>query len=237
MEDLARIDHGLQPRAGLRRALHGKQQGQQTVLVCRARVFAQSLAQRKMLGLGVRREPRGVGGEKGERRVRVLAVLGEIEVHAADQVPRRVPALQEVLYPAFRFRQFDAERSVQFLPESAKDLRGQILRARSWEAPPGPVGPIPRPAAPGRAPSATPHRCPDGCRGRSRTMRRILSSRRKAGEARSGFSGSELEKTVPRPALESIPQALSKPGFERRRVGSFDQPEAAMRRQGWGKGD
>ena len=40
-----------------------------------------------------------------------------------------------------------------------------------------------------------------------------------------------------RPALESIPQALSELGFEGRRVGSFDQPEAAVRRQGWGKRD
>ena len=40
VEDLARVDHGLQPRAGLRRSLHGKEQRQQTVLVRRARVLA-----------------------------------------------------------------------------------------------------------------------------------------------------------------------------------------------------
>ena len=129
VEDLAGIDQGLQPRAGLRRSLHGKKQRQQTVLVGRARILAQSLPQRKMLGLGIRRQPRGIGGEKGERRIRVFAIFGQIEVHAADQVPRRVPALQEVLYPAFRLCQFDAECGVQFLPEGAKDLRGQILRA------------------------------------------------------------------------------------------------------------
>ena len=48
---------------------------------------------------------------------------------AAHQVPGGVPALQEILYPAFRFRQLDAERGLQFPPESAQDLRGQILRA------------------------------------------------------------------------------------------------------------
>ena len=69
VEDLARIDHGLQPRTGLRRSLHGKKQRQQTILVCRAGIFAQSLTQRKMLGLGMRRQPRGVGGKKSERRI------------------------------------------------------------------------------------------------------------------------------------------------------------------------
>ena len=144
----------------------------------------QGLPQRKMLGLGVRRQPRGVGGQKSERRIRIFAVLGQIEVHAADQVPRRVPALQEFLYPAFRLRQFDAECGVQFLPEGAKDLRASDTPRQSWEAPPGPAGPTPRRAAPGRALSAASHRYPGGCRGRSRTMRRILSSRRRQEEAR-----------------------------------------------------
>ena len=130
MEDLAAIHEGLQPRAGLRRSLHGKKQGQQTVLVGGAGIFAESLPQRKVLSLGIGRQPGGVGCQKGERRIQVFAVFGQIEVHPAHQVPRGVPPLQKVLYPAFRFRQLDAECGVQFLPQGAQDLRGQILPAR-----------------------------------------------------------------------------------------------------------
>jgi len=82
-----------------------------------------------MLGLGLRRQPRGIGCEKGKWRFLVLPVFGKIEVHAANKVPRWVPLLQEVLYPAFRLRQFNPECRVQFLPESLKDLCRQILRA------------------------------------------------------------------------------------------------------------
>jgi len=65
-------------------------------------------------------------------------------------------------------------------------------------------------------------------------MRRILSSR--IGENRrkrgSGFSCSELQKTMARSSLEGIPQPLSKFGVEARRVSTFDYCEAAVRRQG-----
>ena len=142
-------------------------------------------------------------------------------MHAADQVPRRVPALQEVLNPALRFGQFDAECGVQFLPESAKDLRGQILgashgrrrqdqpvqlrgrRRRDMHLPRRRIG-IRLGAEGSHVPCA--EFSPVGENGRKR---------------RSGFSRSELQKTVARSALESIPQALSKLGIERRRVGGF----------------
>ena len=65
VEDLASIHKGLQPRTGFRGSLHRQKQGQQPVLVCRARIFAQSLPQRKMLRLRIRRQPRGVGCQKG----------------------------------------------------------------------------------------------------------------------------------------------------------------------------
>ena len=103
VEDLARIDHGLQPRAAFRRSLHGEKQRQQAILVGRARIFAESLPQRKMLRLGVRRQSSGIGREKSKWGCIVLAVLGEVEVHAADKIPRRVAALQELLYAALRF--------------------------------------------------------------------------------------------------------------------------------------
>ncbi len=83
-------------------------------------------AQRQMLRLGVRREPRGVGRQKRKGRLRIVAVFGQIEVDAADQVPRRVAALQELLHAAFGLRQFDAEGGVQSLPEAAEDLPSDL---------------------------------------------------------------------------------------------------------------
>ena len=104
MEDLARVDHGFQPRADFGRALNGQEQRQQAILVRCSGVFAQRLAERKMLGFGVGGKPGGVGGEKREGSLFILAVFGEIEVHAAHQVPRGVAALEEVLDRASRLR-------------------------------------------------------------------------------------------------------------------------------------
>src|SRR5580704_7585585 len=75
------------------------------------------------------REPCRIGGEKSEWGVRVLAVLGKIEVNAANQVPCRIPPLQEILHTTFRFGQLDPERRIEFLPQSVEDCRRQIFRA------------------------------------------------------------------------------------------------------------
>ena len=90
MEDFAGINHRLQPAALLSRALNRHQQRQQTLAAFGAGVFLQGLAQRQVLRLGLRRQPRRVGGEEGERSLFILPVLGEIEVDASDQVPGRV---------------------------------------------------------------------------------------------------------------------------------------------------
>ena len=97
MKDLAGIDHGLQPGAVLGGALHRHQQRQQALAVLRAGIFLQGLAERQMLRLGLRRQPRRVGRQEGERRFLVLAVLGQIEMHAPDQVPGGIAALEELL--------------------------------------------------------------------------------------------------------------------------------------------
>ena len=97
MEDLTRVDHGFQPRTDFGRALNGQEQRQQALLVRRACVFAERLTERKVLGFGVCGKPGRVGGEKREGSLIIPAVFGEIEVHAANQVPRGVAALEEVL--------------------------------------------------------------------------------------------------------------------------------------------
>ena len=104
MEDLARVDHGFQPRTDFGSALNGQQQRQQAILARCPCVFAQRLTERKMLGFGVGGKPGRVGGEKREGSLIIPAVFGEIEVYAANQVPRGVAALEEVLDRASRLR-------------------------------------------------------------------------------------------------------------------------------------
>ena len=183
-----------------------------------------------MLGLGIGGQARGIGREKGERRIHVFTILGQIEVHAADQVPRRIAALEEVLNPAVRFCQFDAEGGVQFVPEGAQNLRGEILRAshgRRGEDEPVQLGG-------GRRRDAHFTRCRAGIRVGTEgghvgcaEFSPIGENRRQRG---SGFGRSELKKTVTRSALEGSPQALRQLELERRRVRILDHREAAVRR-------
>ena len=120
VEDLAGVDHLLEPGAALGRALHREQQREEPLLVGRARVLAQGLAERQVLGLAVRREPAGVGREEGERRLLVLAVLGEVEVHPPDDVPGRVQPLEEVLDRGLRLGQLARRRPRRVPPQSAR---------------------------------------------------------------------------------------------------------------------
>ena len=70
-----------------------------------------------MLRFGLRRQLRGVGGKKRERRLFVSAVLGEVEVNAADEMPCRVLALQELLGRRLRRRELGSKGLGSFGPE------------------------------------------------------------------------------------------------------------------------
>ena len=48
---------------------------------------------------------------------------------AANQVPGWIASLQEFLNPAFRFRQLDSKRRIQFVPESGQYCGCQVLSA------------------------------------------------------------------------------------------------------------
>jgi hypothetical protein len=93
------------------------------MLVRSSGIFAQRLAEREMLSLGVRREPRRVRCQKGEWRSLVFAVFGQVEVHAPDQIPSGIAAFQKVLDGAFRLRQLDFKGPAQIIPESTKNCR------------------------------------------------------------------------------------------------------------------
>ena len=83
-----------------------------------------------MLWCAVGRQPVRVGGEKRERRLRILAVLGEVEVHAPHRVPRRVEASQRLLDRCLRCGEVRAEGCTERRPETAQHIRRQVLRAR-----------------------------------------------------------------------------------------------------------
>ena len=56
-----------------------------------------------MLRLGVCRQSSGISREKSKWGCVVLAVLGEVEVHAADKILRGVAAFQKLLNTTLRF--------------------------------------------------------------------------------------------------------------------------------------
>ena len=82
-----------------------------------------------MLSFRLRRQPRRIGGQKGEGRVLIVAVLGKIEVNTADQVPRRISVPKEVLDLASELGQLAAKGGIQFPPKGTKHRRRKILRS------------------------------------------------------------------------------------------------------------
>ena len=128
--DLARVDHLAQPVALLGGALHRQQQRQQLRFAPAIRVFRQRVLERQVLGLAVRRQARRVGRHERERRLRVLAVLRQVEVHASDQIPRRMARLEKLLQRLPGGRQFAAQSAVELSPQRDQDLPREVFRAR-----------------------------------------------------------------------------------------------------------
>src|ERR1043166_6364813 len=100
------------PAALLRCPLHRGEQSQQALSVFGAGVFLQCLAERQVLCLALRRQARRIGRDEGERCFFVLPVLGEIEMDASDQIPGRVPRLEERLHRQAGLLQLGIERRV-----------------------------------------------------------------------------------------------------------------------------
>ena len=129
MIDLARVDHRLQPWALGGGALDRQEQRQQARLVGDASVFAQRTAERQVLRPGLRRELRRVGRQKRERSLIISAVLGEIEVHAADEMPCRALTLEKVLDRPLRFGEFGSKRCRDLSPQRFKNGGREVLGA------------------------------------------------------------------------------------------------------------
>ncbi|MGH9348248.1 MAG: hypothetical protein ACRD26_13400 [Vicinamibacterales bacterium] len=132
MIDLAGLDHRLQPRTLGGGALDRQEQREQPRLVGGAGVFAQCAAKRQVLGPGLGRQLRRVGRQKRERRFIIPAVLGEVEVDAADETPRWAPTLEELLDRRLRFGELGSKRISDLGPERFEDRGRDVLRAGHW---------------------------------------------------------------------------------------------------------
>src|SRR6266849_10423488 len=85
-----------------------------------------------MLRLGLLGQLCRVGRKKRERRIVVSAVLGEVEMDAADEMPRRVLALQKLLDRHLRFGKFRSKRLGDLGPERFEDRGRHGLGAANW---------------------------------------------------------------------------------------------------------
>lgn len=127
VKDLAGVDHLPEPSAAFSGTLHGQEQGEQARSVGGARVLAKGLAQGKVLGLTVRREPTGVGRQEGEGRLLVAAVFGEVEVDAPDETPGRAEAPEEVLEAELGRALLVGEGHFELSPERRQDRGCEVL--------------------------------------------------------------------------------------------------------------
>src|SRR5437870_7942995 len=82
-----------------------------------------------MLRPGLRRQVGRVGCQKRERRFIIPAVLGEVEVDAADKMPRRAPTLEKLLDRHLRFGELGSKRGSDLSPERFKDRGRDVLGA------------------------------------------------------------------------------------------------------------
>src|SRR5262249_25446318 len=93
------------------------------------RSMTQSFAPGRMRRRGLGGSPRRVGGKKRERSLIVLPVFGKVEMHASDQVPGRMTALEELLDRKPGLSELGIESPVQVAPQIGQDRRRQIFGA------------------------------------------------------------------------------------------------------------
>ena len=91
-------------------------------------VFAQRAAERQVLRLGLRRESGRISRQKREWRLIIPPVLGKIEMHAADEMPRGF-SLKKRLDRRLRFGELGSKRCGGLSPECFEN------RSRRYSAP------------------------------------------------------------------------------------------------------
>src|SRR5215212_198287 len=129
MKDLACIHQSLQPRAVLGGALDRQKQREQALSVSRSCVLLQGLSERKMLRLGLSGQSCRISRKKREWSLFVPPVLRKVEMHASNQVPGWMAAVEEFLHRELGFSEFDIERRIQGSPKILQDVCRQVFCA------------------------------------------------------------------------------------------------------------
>ena len=102
--------------AFLRGEMDGREQLHQRLLVFRAGILAQGLAQRLILHAPAPRHARGIGGQERERAVRIAAVLRQVKTDPAHLMPLRRPLFEKPRQPALGRGRLAAHPGVQVVP-------------------------------------------------------------------------------------------------------------------------
>jgi hypothetical protein len=241
VKELARVHHLAQPRAPLGGALDREEEREQPFAVARAGVLAQRLAERQVLRRAVGREAGRVGGEEGERRVRVARGLGEVEVHAADDVPRRMELLEQPFHREAARREPLGERRVDRAPKRRERVGRDVLAARHRRRAEGERGELGRVGwrwrvvrrrAGGTAGIGTVGVAVVGGVGGDTAHvagAELPPVAKRRWERRTHLRAAELQESVAGAGAEGVGQAPGEGGVELRRVVVGDEQEVAVR--------
>ena len=124
--EVAGIGQRPHPVARPGRLLHRRQQVDQRRPVSRAGVLLQGIAQRQMLEATAGAEAGRVGGQKRERPLLVVLVLGQVEADPSHLPPARRPCAQQAGHAA-RGRGGVLHPRVELLPQALQEVRREIL--------------------------------------------------------------------------------------------------------------
>ena len=187
-------------------------------------------------GVACADRPVRVGGQEGERRVGVLAVLGQVEVHAADGVPGGVELPQRVLDGSLRGGKALANRIADRAPQVPKDVRRSGTRRRPLAARPRPRPRVQHRSGQGSAAGFdTPPGAPAVL---GLSAERVDVSRREVapvgerrGKRRLDLAGAELQEPATRAAGEGLAEAGCRGSIQVRRVRALFEDQTPMWRQ------
>ncbi len=127
MIDFARLDHLLDERAALGRALDRHQERKERGPVFRPGVFLQRLAQGLMLHATLGRELGNIGCQECERVLRVALVLSKVKRHPAHEPPLGIALAQIRLYAARMVLDLAANERVELRPPAQEHVGAEVF--------------------------------------------------------------------------------------------------------------
>ncbi len=127
MIDFARVDHLLDERAALGRALDRHQEREERGPVFRPGVFLQSLAQGLVLHATLGRELGNISRQECEGVLRVALVLSEVKRHAADEPPLGIALAQVCLRASRMVRDLVANKRVELRPPAREHVGAEVF--------------------------------------------------------------------------------------------------------------